>query len=125
MRNDRDNPIAKITFRFALNIMEFAEVLREAKRFAFADQVLHAGCSVAANVKEARSAERKADFIHKMKIASKEAEETEYWLALCDFAKNYAKPGGLLNDIEATLKVLSKIIFATKKEKLMDFTFSH
>jgi four helix bundle protein len=115
MRNYKDNPIVKMTFHFALDIIEFAELLREQKRFVFADQALRAGCSIGANVKEAQSAESKADFIHKIKIASKEAEESEYWLELCDFAKNHPKPGKLLNDVEAILKVLSKIISTSKK----------
>jgi four helix bundle protein len=36
-----------------------------------------------ANVREAQNAESKADFIHKIKVATKEADETEYWLLLC------------------------------------------
>src|SRR6266704_1329567 len=119
MRNYNNNPIVKMTFQFALEIMEFAEVLREQRRFVFSDQVLRSGCSIGANVKEAQGAESKADFVHKMKIALKEAEETEYWLELCDFAKGYPKPGKLLNDIESILKVLNKIISTTKaKAKL-------
>jgi len=115
MRNYKNNPIVKMTFQFALEITEFAELLRDQKRFVFADQVLRAGCSIGANVKEAQSAESKADFIHKIKIACKEAEESEYWLELCDFAKDYPKPGKLLNDIEGILKVLTKIISTSKK----------
>jgi four helix bundle protein len=114
MRNYKDNAIVKMTFEFALAIMDFSESLREQKRFAFADQVLRSGCSVGANVKEPQSAESKADFIHKLKVASKEAEEVEYWLELCDFAKNYPKPGKLLSEIEAILKVLSKIISTSR-----------
>jgi four helix bundle protein len=117
MRNYKDNVVVKLTFQFALDIMEFSEILRDQKRFAFADQVLRAGCSIGANVKEAQNAESKADFIHKLKISAKEAEETEYWLELCEFAKNYPKPGKLLNDIESILKVLSKIISTSKKNK--------
>lgn len=104
-----------MTFQFALEIMEFSESLREKKRFAFADQVLRSGCSVGANVREAQGAESKADFIHKMKIAQKEAEETEYWLELCDFSKSYPKPGKLLSDIESILKVINKIVSTSKK----------
>ena len=115
MRNYKDNPIVKMTFQFALEIIEFSELLRDQKRFVFADQVLTSGCSIGANVKEAQSAESKADFIHKMKISLKEAEETEYWLELSDFARNYPKPGKLLNDIEGILKVLNKIISSSKK----------
>lgn len=107
MRNYNDNPIVKMTFQYALEIMEFAEGLRDQKRFSIADQILRSGCSIGANVKEAQGAESKADFIHKMKIASKEAEESEYWLELCDFAKGYPKPEKLLNDIESILKVLN------------------
>jgi four helix bundle protein len=117
MRNYNDNAIVKMTFQFALDIIEFSELLREQKRFVFADQVLRADCSIGANVKEAQSAESKADFIHKIKIASKEAEESEYWLELCDFAKSYPKPGRLLSDIEGILKVLSKIISTSKMTK--------
>ena len=95
--------------------MDFSDTLRGQKRFVFADQLLRSGCSVGSNVKEAQSAESKADFIHKLKIASKEAEESEYWLELCEFAKDYPKPKKLLEDIEAILKVLSKIISTTKQ----------
>ena len=119
MRNYNDNPIVKMTFQFALDIIEFAEILRDQKRFSFSDQVLRSGCSDGANVKEAQGAESKADFIHKMKIALKEAEESEYWLELCDFARNYPKPGKLLNDIEGILKVLNKIISTSKKNKTL------
>lgn len=118
MRNYNDNPIVKMTFQFALEIMEFSESLREQKRYGFADQVLRSGCSIGANVKEAQGAESKADFIHKMKIAIKEAEEIEYWLELCDFAKNYPKPGKLLQDIESILKVINKIISTSKAKAL-------
>ncbi len=118
MRNYDDNPIVKMTFQYSLEIMEFSESLRDQKRFSFADQILRSGCSIGANVKEAQGAESKADFIHKMKIASKEAEESEYWLELCDLAKGYPKPGKLLNDIESILKVLNKIISTSKTKAL-------
>lgn len=114
MRNYKDNTIVKMTFQFALDIMDFAEILRNDRRFSFADQVLRSGCSIGANVKEAQGAESKADFIHKMKIALKEAEETEYWLELSDFSSKYPKPGKLLADIESILKVLNKIISTSK-----------
>ncbi len=115
MRNYKDNQIVTMTFNFSLKILEFSEFLRDGKRFVISDQLIRSGCSIGANVKEAQSAESKADFVHKMKIASKEAEETEYWLELCEFGKNYPKPKELLNDIESILKVLSKIIMTSKR----------
>ena len=119
MRNYNENLIVKMTFQYALGIIEFAELLREHKRFAFSDQVLRSGCSIGANVKEAQGAESKADFIHTIKIALKEAEESEYWLDECDFSKNYPKPGELLKEIESILKVLNKIV-STSKSKPTD-----
>lgn len=104
-----------MTFQFSLSIIEFSEQLREQKRYAFADQILRSGCSVGANVKESQGAESKADFIHKMKVAYKEAEEAEYWLELCDFAKNYPKPGELLERVHEIMKVLNRIISSSKR----------
>jgi four helix bundle protein len=115
MKNYKDNLIVKMTFQFSLDVIEFTDVLREKKKFVFADQLLKSGCSIGANVKEAQSAESKADFVHKLKVASKEAEETEYWLELCEFAKGYPNPGKLVADVESILKVIGKIISTTKK----------
>ena len=116
MRNYNNNLIVKMTFQFALDIIEFTETLREERRFAIADQLLRSGCSIGANVRESQASESKADFIHKMKVALKEAEETEYWVELCQFAKNYPKPAKLLVDIESILRVLNKIISTSKKK---------
>lgn len=118
MRNYESNPIVKKTFRFAVLVVEFSDVLIEKKRFAIADQLLRSGCSIGANVREAQGAESKADFIYKMKVAYKEAEETEYWLELCDSAKSYPKPEFLLEKIEEILKILNSIISTSKGGKL-------
>lgn len=99
-----------MTFEFAIGILDFSELLRNDRRYAVADQILRSGCSIGANVREAQGAESIADFIHKMRIALKEAEETEYWLELCDSSMKYFKPGTLLVSVESILKVLSKII---------------
>jgi len=66
-------------------------------------------------LREAQNAESKADFIHKMKIAAKEADETEYWLLLCKFSKNYPFDEELINKLQDIIKILSKIISTTKK----------
>ena len=115
MRRYRDNAIVKMTFEFSLDIIEFSELLIEKHRYAIGNQLIRSGCSVGANVREAQGAESRADFIHKMKVALKEAEETEYWLELCDFAKSYPKPGPLLGKIEVIIKMLNKIIASTKR----------
>ncbi|WP_237073800.1 four helix bundle protein [Mucilaginibacter mali] len=77
--------------------------------------MFRSGTSVGANVKEAQGAESKDDFRHKCKVAYKEAEETEYWLMICKHAKNYPFEQSMLDDIQAIIKILGKIISSTKK----------
>lgn len=50
-----------------------------------------------------------------MKVAAKEADETEYWLELCKHAENYPDPGILLTQILVIRKILSAIIGTTKR----------
>ncbi len=69
MKNS-ENIIVKLTFEFALEIIEFCEILEANKRFVIANQLLKSGTSIGANVREAQNAESKNDFIHKFKIAA-------------------------------------------------------
>src|ERR1700744_382522 len=115
MRDDKENLIVKLTFEFALDIIEFSELLESKKKFVIARQLLKAGTSIGANVREAQNAESKNDFIHKLKIAAKEADETEYFLLLCQFSKTYPFDQSLIDKLTVIIKVLSKII-ATSKE---------
>jgi four helix bundle protein len=110
----KDNLIITLSFRFSLDIIIFTETLQQAKKFNLANQLFRSGTSIGANVREAQGCESKGDFIHKMKIAYKEAEETRYWLELCEQADSYPKPGKLLDDILSILKVLGKIISTAK-----------
>lgn len=89
MNNEfKDNVIINLTFDFGLKIIEFCEELDRLKKFALSNQLFKSGTSIGANAREAQNAESKADFIHKFKIAAKEADETEYWLQLCLHSKN-------------------------------------
>lgn len=115
MRDDRENIIAKKTFGFALDIIEFSEDLYKANRFPLANQIFKSGTSIGANVREAQNAESKADFIHKIKIAAKEADETEYWLLLCLKSPHLNSPEEkLLLDLKEIILILSKIISTSK-----------
>ena len=71
-----NNPLLKLTFAFSLLVIEYCEELEIEKRFIVAKQLIRSGTSVGANAMEAQNAESKADFIHKIKIAAKEADET-------------------------------------------------
>jgi four helix bundle protein len=70
MRSDKDNIIIKLTLEFALDIIEYSELLEEHRKYVIARQLLKSGTSIGANIREAQNAESKADFIHKMKIAA-------------------------------------------------------
>ena len=115
MRSGRENIILNMTFEFAVMIVEYAEILEEKRKYQISNQIIRSGTSIGANVREAQNAESKADFIHKMKIAAKEADETEYWLELCKASKNYPFDEKLLLRLHEIILILSKIIGTTKR----------
>jgi four helix bundle protein len=108
------NLILQLTFEFALLIIDYTERLETQRRYVIANQLLKSGTSIGANMREAQSAESRADFIHKCKIAAKEAEETDYWLLLCQHAKTYDDTTELQQRLLSIRKVLSKIISSSK-----------
>jgi len=114
MRDDKENLIVKLTFEFALDIIEFTEELEASRKFVIANQLLKCGTSIGANTHEAQNAESKNDFIHKLKIAAKEADETQYFLKLCKFSKTYPYNEVLDEKLIVIIKILSKIISSSK-----------
>lgn len=110
------NPILKLSFEFSLMIIEYCEELECNRRYIIARQLLKSGTSIGANAMEAQNPESKDDFIHKMKVAAKEAEETQYWLLLCDHAPNYPDCKKLIMKLEEIHKVLGKIISSSKRK---------
>ena len=113
----KNNPILRETFEFSILIIGYSELLEEHKKYAIARQIIRSGTSIGANVKEAQNAESRADFIHKFKIAIKEADETEYWLFLCQNLKNYPDTGALIEKLNTIIKMLTKIISTAKTNR--------
>ena len=111
-----DNLIIRLTFDFALSIMRYTEELEKAKRFVISNQILKSGTSIGANIREAQHAESKADFIHKVKIAAKEAEETEYWILLCKHSPLYPNVDHLIDPINHISRILNKIIGSSRQK---------
>lgn len=110
----RNNVIVDKSFRFALKIAASCELLDEHRKYVISNQLLKSGTSIGASIREAQGAESKADFIHKLKIAFKEAEETEYWLLICKYSPNYPVDENLLKDNQELMRILSKIIISSK-----------
>ena len=67
----------------AVKIIKFTRFLLEEKHdFVLSKQILRSGTSIGANTRERKNAQSKADFVNKLTIALKEADETQYWLEL-------------------------------------------
>jgi four helix bundle protein len=109
------NIILEKSLEFALEIIAFSETLEEKKKYVIAKQLLKSGTSIGANIREAQSCESRADFIHKLKISAKEADETEYWLLLCNLSPNYPKNNILPAKLEELQRLLSSTIFTAKQ----------
>ena len=113
---EKRNEILELSFEFAVDIIEFSELLEEHKKYIVARQLLKSGTSVGANIRESQNCESSADFVHKLKIAAKEAEETEYWLLLCERAKKYPYDPILMTKLISIKKLLSSIITKMKNK---------
>jgi len=127
MRNELldNNPILKLTLDFSLMVIEYCETLESQKKFIIARQLLKSGTSIGANSMEAQNSESTSDFIHKFKIAAKEADETQYWLMLCNYAKNYPDCKALFVKLEEIQKVLNSILGTVKRKRPFAFLLSY
>jgi four helix bundle protein len=115
------NPILKLTYDFSVMIVEYTEGQESLRKFNMANQLFRSGTSIGANAMEAQNAESKADFVHKIKIAAKEAEETQYWLWICSDSKSYPSCHPLMEKAEEINKVLGSILHTTKKKNPLSF----
>ena len=79
----KENIIKNKSFQFAIDIvLLYKDLAANKKEFVMSRQLLKSGTSIGANVREAEFAQSKADFINKMSISLKEANEADYWLEL-------------------------------------------
>jgi four helix bundle protein len=112
-----ENIIKTKSFSFALRIVKLQQFLIfEKKEFVLSKQLLRSGTSIGAMVRESEHAESKLDFIHKLAIAQKEANESDYWLELL-FQSQYLSEDqyqSLNMDIIEINKLLASIIISTK-----------
>ncbi len=113
----KDNLILKLTFEFAVEIVNYSEKLDKNQKYVIAKQILRSGTSIGANVKESQNAESSRGFIHKLKIALKEADELEYWLFICNEAETYENTDYLIEKLTTIRKILNKIISSSKMSK--------
>ena len=113
-----DNFILDKSKAFAIRIINLYKHLNEEKReYILSKQLLRSGTSIGANCREAARGQSKADFVAKMNIALKEADETAYWLELL-YATDFVTQvqfQSIYNDAEELIKLLVSIIKTAKQ----------
>ncbi len=111
----KQNLIQDKSFDFALSIIDVHKNLTHNKKeYIMSKQLLRSGTSIGANVNEAIEAQSRADFIHKLSIALKEARETEYWIRLLMAADYMENHHTIHNEAQVIIKILTAIIKTTK-----------
>jgi len=116
----KDNLIKNKSFAFSLRVIKLYKYVVETKKeYVLSKQILRSGTAIGALIYESEHAESKADFIHKLSISLKEANETDYWLELL-FQSDYISQieyESIKRDIQELLKLLVSIIKTSKSTK--------
>ena len=115
-----DNAIQKKSRDFAIRIIGCYKYLSEQKgEYVMSKQLLRCGTSIGANTRESKNAQSRLDFLNKLNIALKEADETDYWLDLLH-ATEYlddTQYKSIEQDCTELIKLLTSIIKSIKESK--------
>jgi len=114
----KENVVMNKSYVFALRIIKlYKHLLAEQKEYVLSKQILRSGTAIGALVKEAEHAQSKADFINKMNIALKEANETEYWLMLLKDSDYLDERSfqSIHSDSSELIKLLASIVKTSKQ----------
>jgi len=110
----KENIVVVKSLDFGVEIVQFCELLEASRKYVVAKQLLRSGTSIGANVFEAQHAESRADFVHRLKVAVKEANETYFWLCICERSENYPTNSSLKEKVNELIRIISKIIISCK-----------
>ena len=113
------NTLKDKSLLFAVQCVNLYKLLcDERKEFVLSKQMLRSGTSIGANISEAMCAESDKDFIHKLHIAYKEANETQYWfeVMLKSTLISEKEYSSINNDLTELLALLTTIIKTSKKK---------
>ena len=109
----KQNILIEKSFEFASEIFPLYKSLNDLKYYDLARQVFKSGTSIGANIREAQRAVSKADFINKLSIALKEADETQYWFDLINL-KVFKIDKNLNDKLNELIRLLVSIIKTSK-----------
>ena len=129
MKDVNNNIIATKSKQFAIKCIRLYQYLCEQKHeFTLSKQLLRSGTSIGANVWESQKAESTADFVHKLKVSLKEANESYYWLMLLHETEFISEKEAIsmLADCDEVIRILTSIIksklqFAPNQIVMEDF----
>ena len=116
---DNKSTVSAKSFAFALRVVKAYKYLTAQNEYVLSKQLLRSGTSIGANCREAKNAQSRQDFINKLNIALKEADETSYWLELL-YAGDYIDEQSytsIYEDCVELIKLLTSIIKTTKDTK--------
>ena len=117
MRNEEPtkfDPLKEKSFAFSLRVIKLYRYLTEThKEYILSKQLLRSGTAIGALVREAKYAQSKADFLHKLTIALKEANETDYWIELL-YQSNYLNDK-MYRSIQPDIDTLLSLLIASTK----------
>ena len=108
------------SYRFAIRVVKIYKYLIENKKeFVLSKQFLRSGTSIGALIRESEHGESNSDFIHKLSIALKEANETDYWISLLKDTEFLSKTEfeSIYIDIQELIKLLVSILKSSKTTK--------
>ncbi len=115
-----ENPLIAKTLDFSVRIVNLYKCLRDERHeTVMSKQVLRSGTSIGANASEAIAAESTDDFVHKLTISLKEANETKYWILLLhrtQFIKE-EEFKSIIKDCQELRKMIGSIISSTKRNR--------
>jgi four helix bundle protein len=126
-KEEKHNVLKEKSFTLAIRIVKLHRYLvKEKNEWTLSKQLLKSGTNPGAMVREAQNAESDADFIHKLGIAQKEADETMYWLELLHKAEilSDAEFNSIHNDASEILKLTKSIILSKKANILKNKTLT-
>jgi|TARA_Y100001933_G_C18770205_1_gene467874 four helix bundle protein len=113
-----ENVIRTKSFDFAVDVVKlYKDLVENEREFVMSKQLLRSGTSIGANVREAEFARSRPDFINKMTIGLKEANETDYWLDLLHKTKFINKEDYSIykEKIQEILRLLVSIVKSSKR----------
>ena len=111
-----ENPLRFKSYKFALDIVSITKSLQKRNEFVLSRQLLKSGTSIGANIRESEYAQSKKDFINKLSISLKEANETAYWLDLL-MDSNYITHENHHNLISQNKELIAMLISSIKTSK--------